>query len=967
MGLRFRNASDVRPCAPLCAFTWASCFRARTLAVGIAVVLWSVSPVLLRAQPLAPNNATGVPSAESATLPNGLYPTRSRFSTRDLTAAPAATSINIGEVSAAELQAQSTPSPKPGAPRKTGFSRSITQLADATKTAANLNWRTSTNGGAIAAISVTSPGALGIRLGVVVVKLPPQATLRFYAQSSGNSINIPAQKILSAIKQNQAAGDSSARAMTYWSPHIDGPELTLEIELPPGVGPDQVQIALPSLVHFFTATPYAAPAQTGPTGLGTSALCEVDASCYPAWNAENNATAILSFVNDSGESYLCTGELINANPQTFVPYLLSANHCISDQTTATSLETIWFYQSTSCNSGAVNPNYVVVGEGARLLYQSAPTDTSFMWMGLMPPGGVSFVGWSASLPALQVPAIGIHHPKGDLAKISGGFTTAYANCVSDSADSEEVTCTPTVDTTSDHIQVSFVTGITEQGSSGSGIYIAGTAPGSHQLVGQLHAGTASCSNPTGWVAYGRLDQAYYAALYKWLEPSTSVVLTTNSIGNGSGSIVSLPAGIECGSTCSITVAPASYLTLIPTPSAGSIFTGWAGACSGNTPTCEVQLSESTNVSAVFESQAVAPQTGYWWNPAESGHGYVIEIQESSMFMAGFLYAGTGEATWVASTGPMTSPTEYSGPLITFSGGQTLTGQYQSPTQESAPLGNIDINFSSPSTATLSWPGGIIPIQRFDFGPGGSQSPQPQGTPQTGWWWNPAEAGRGFALEVQGGSMYLAGYMYDPQGNPIWFVSDGIMASPTLYQSVWQQYENGQTLTGSYQPASVANADVGSVTIQFATPTTATMTLPNGRQIPFERFTFNNSSYANLAGTWSGSYQWSGLTSNFCQVSDSGTLSMTITQTGANIWGTNVSATGFESTNATCSFVGTVSAEGGVASGVISGSTVKIAFDLPGSTGFVVSFTGSGTLIGNTIFGTMVRSTGGSGTFTLTLQ
>src|SRR5580658_5202911 len=74
----------------------------------------------------------------------------------------------------------------------------------------------------------------------------------------------------------------------------------------------------------------------------------------------------------------------------------------------------------------------------------------------------------------------------------------------------------------------------------------------------------------------------------------------------------------------------------------------------------------------------APASGYWWNPAESGRGFVIEIQGSQMFMAGFLYAVNGEATWVASVGPMTTPTQYSGQLITYKGGQTLTGAYQAP-------------------------------------------------------------------------------------------------------------------------------------------------------------------------------------------------------------------------------------------------------------------------------------------------
>jgi hypothetical protein len=237
------------------------------------------------------------------------------------------------------------------------------------------------------------------------------------------------------------------------------------------------------------------------------------------------------------------------------------------------------------------------------------------------------------------------------------------------------------------------------------------------------------------------------------------------------------------------------------------------------------------------AQTITPATGYWLNPTASGSGFVIEVQGSKMFMAGFLYSENGEATWVGSVGPMTSPTVYSQPLITFSGGQTLTGAYVPPVQSANSLGNITITFTDDSHASLTWPGGTIPIQRFDFGPGGSETPQPVDTPQTGWWWNENESGRGFAIEVQGGAMFFAAYMYDASGNPTWYLSNGNMTSPTLYQGVWQQYAGGQTLTGTYVMPTVTNADVGSVTLQFTSPGAATLTLPNARQIPLTRFTF----------------------------------------------------------------------------------------------------------------------------------
>lgn len=237
------------------------------------------------------------------------------------------------------------------------------------------------------------------------------------------------------------------------------------------------------------------------------------------------------------------------------------------------------------------------------------------------------------------------------------------------------------------------------------------------------------------------------------------------------------------------------------------------------------------------SAEAAPASGYWWNPAAAGTGFVIEIQGNQMFMAGFLYAASGEATWVASFGPMSTPTQYSGPLVTFSGGQTLTGNYQSPTQNPASPGNIAIGFTSDTAGTVTWPGGTIPIERFDIVPGGSTSTQPSTNPETGWWFNPNQGGRGFGIEVQNGNMYLAGYMYDPAGNPVWYLASGAMTSPASFQGEWAQFGDGETLTGPYKAPSVVKQNVGPVTLQFIDPATATLTLPNQAQISLIRYSF----------------------------------------------------------------------------------------------------------------------------------
>ena len=238
------------------------------------------------------------------------------------------------------------------------------------------------------------------------------------------------------------------------------------------------------------------------------------------------------------------------------------------------------------------------------------------------------------------------------------------------------------------------------------------------------------------------------------------------------------------------------------------------------------------VAAARRQASTGPQPGWWWNPAQSGRGFTIEVRGNNLFMAGYLYADDGRATWLVSGGPMTNVSTYSGPLMAFGNGQTLTGPYKSNTPTNLNVGSITLQFSDASHGTLTWPGGTMPIERFPFGSG-----TPSFQPESGWWWNENESGRGFAIEVQGNSLFMAGYMYDSGGNPIWYVSPGSMTSPTLYQGSWLQFANGQTLTGTYKAPSQPPASVGAVALQFTSTTTAILTLPDGRQIPLTRFLF----------------------------------------------------------------------------------------------------------------------------------
>jgi hypothetical protein len=116
--------------------------------------------------------------------------------------------------------------------------------------------------------------------------------------------------------------------------------------------------------------------------------------------------------------------------------------------------------------------------------------------------------------------------------------------------------------------------------------------------------------------------------------------------------------------------------------------------------------------------AFTARTGHWFNPAESGTGYNIDIQDGVLVVTIFSYKPNGDSEWYISSGPMSgSQSTYSGSLLAVRGGQCISCTYMAPSSTII-SGNIVINFTSETSATVLLPGGrVTTIQPFNFGYG----------------------------------------------------------------------------------------------------------------------------------------------------------------------------------------------------------------------------------------------------------
>lgn len=401
-----------------------------------------------------------------------------------------------------------------GAPQKVGVARSIPETATAAQLGSSLAWTTSERGGKVAAIRFASTGALGVRLGLVVRALPFGAFVRFYADGSDTWHEIPGQEILSGINRNLAAGDSSDDARTYWSPNLRGAAVTMEIEIPASAKTSEVDVAIPSLSHFLVDTHKEGSIEK----IGEAGTCNLDVACTSTYNQLSKSVALMEFMS-GGTAYVCTGTLLNDRMSTGTPYFLTAKHCISNQTMASTITTIWFYTSSSCSSGVVSSASRVLTQGATLLYVSPDPlaggvmqgDTSFLRLNQTPPAGALYAGSSPLALEASASVYGVHHPKGDVQKYSVGLFTGASECAA-------VSCGTPATTNANFMRVHWTQGVTESGSSGSGVFTR--LNGKDYLVGQLLGGGSSCFAPASPDFYGRFATVA-PALAPWLSAAST--------------------------------------------------------------------------------------------------------------------------------------------------------------------------------------------------------------------------------------------------------------------------------------------------------------------------------------------------------------------------------------------------------------------------------------------------------------
>jgi hypothetical protein len=116
---------------------------------------------------------------------------------------------------------------------------------------------------------------------------------------------------------------------------------------------------------------------------------------------------------------------------------------------------------------------------------------------------------------------------------------------------------------------------------------------------------------------------------------------------------------------------------------------------------------------IATGSGITPIDGLWWNPAESGSGYMLGSRHGAMVMTTYSYTQAGAPLWYISIGPIVNGT-FSTTLEKAINGQCISCSYKAPTSGGND-GIVTIVFTSPTTGLMTLAGrGTFPIQLQEF-------------------------------------------------------------------------------------------------------------------------------------------------------------------------------------------------------------------------------------------------------------
>jgi len=380
-------------------------------------------------------------------------------------------------------------------------------------------WEQAPDGGRIWRVTVTVPGAHALSSYFDKFILPEGGKVFLYNPSK-------TQVIGAFTSKNNMAGGYFATEL------IAGERFTLEY-----YQPSVAQVA--PLIHIYSID-YAyrgvgfLDAYRNPEN--PAVTCEVNVKCPEgdSWQDEVKGVTRIK-IKKNGSSYWCTGSLLNNVRNNHVPYVLTADHCLSGATADDLQQWIFYfgYESPTCANPVITP-YSNTMTGATLKAHggnAGDTGSDFCLVllnqNIPDTFNVYFNGWNRK-DTTSPSGVCIHHPEGDLKKIS-------------TYDQPLVTVNFSGNPNPCHWRVYWIAtpnghGVTEPGSSGSPLF-----DNHGRIVGTLTGGNSSCDSSylNSPDYFGKFSWSWdkngadsTVRLKDWLDPDSTGILKLDGLPLG---------------------------------------------------------------------------------------------------------------------------------------------------------------------------------------------------------------------------------------------------------------------------------------------------------------------------------------------------------------------------------------------------------------------------------------------------
>jgi hypothetical protein len=450
-----------------------------------------------------------------------------------------------------------------------------------------------------------SKGAYSINFEFSEMTLSPEAELYIFS-SDGSMVYGP-------VTENQ-----NIKTGKYLTGLVAGDDVVIQL-IEPAASTEKSRLRISRVVHGYVNS-YPGLNPEGVTLLN----CHNSVCGYPTWKDQSDAVC-LTYI---GDSYWCSGSLLNNTGQNFKPYFLTAYHCLTSDVTSWAFR--FQHKDPACSTSSIYYN------GCH--YRAGWEDTDFLLLELQQivfNERLTFLGWDRSSSASST-GTGIHHPQGATMKISFDEDALISS--------------------GNFWQAGFDNGTAEHGSSGSPLF--NTA---QRVIGQLYGGPQVPTCPPITVSYGRFDKSWTGGgtsatrLSDWLAPSGSATTTDLIRFEISG-----PSLVPCSGTVTYSLPATTAASYTVTWDVGSL-----QLVSGQgTKTVTVQRPSSSTVASAIVKATLTYTGGssVIQKPVDIGSPHITSLSGPSSAKVGSsntftaqpsFPTGQGEYQWTVTPGTAT--------------------------------------------------------------------------------------------------------------------------------------------------------------------------------------------------------------------------------------------------------------------------------------------------------------------------